>query len=735
MVGTNWIRKAAGLALAAVVFTGFVRQADLSVRAEGVPAKPEDNANYAETMSVTFDTALNASFEGGVIRNNDASKEAPCLFGGISLQKSDAYVYRASVTVSGNFSATETWKGPRLIFRGNDVDNYLCLALYSDSIMIMHRKDGNWSSTDFTDDEFPAVPFQRESGKTYDIALLSEDGFVTVWVDGQLMFNRVAVPQYNTQMGILFAQAACSVRDIQIYNTSKEERPSAEPVPERPEGAPNLADGMYVNTFDSGTFENGVLTATKENDAIMPFGIVVDRGTPLLYEATFRVDKEYDDVWKGPRFIFRSSTDYSQYLAVSFFKDQVVVLNIGVNWSDEIPSPQPVAFHRETGRDYKVTILSTAESLSVWLDGKQIFQNVSIPSLPADSMGVTFAQSLGEIKDIGIYAMDGSGGGTPSSPGGDLPNESVPVMPEGNVDLLPDNYSLEDYSGGTLKVSYLDGELVNLDAQSDGVFLFQSFPGLKYDDTYVLKFKLTIQEVTPNEAVGDSESMGPRIIFRAESNQAYLAFTFFKDKALLLGYHHGEYSTPVEVPFHRQLGQEYEIVIRSEPESVKIWVDNTLIIDYDGLPSYSPRVGAQIYRAAIRMKDITVFNVNPDNPEVHEAEEKSPEPILPGNTLEPGASRRPAPGNPLLIVWIAAAVIGAAGAVAVTVVLIIRRKKKQKAPLATDESESAQETDAPDESPKSLDEVSGCEENNVFSGRGDDIEEDEIPLHSDTQKY
>lgn len=271
-------------------------------------------------------------------------------------------------------------------------------------------------------------------------------------------------------------------------------------------------------------------------------------------------------------------------------------------------------------------------------------------------------------------------------------SESPPQIPEGNINLITTSDGLYDSTKGKIGVTYnrTYNVLANTNDLQSAFIQFANVKGLKSSDTYLFKFKLITKTAQPNPEYNDYTSMGARIIFRGiESGNKdgrtdnYCTFSMFaksmavhvyKDKASVV--------TPLYVNFPRELGKEYDIAILSGPTEVSIWVDGKLCINQKGLPQYDPFFGVNIYRASVVLKNIEVYNINPDNPEDLKQTESNDKLTYIKNTLEGVQGSIPPANQKGRLEFVAGIAVAAFALIMIPIVIIlhIRAKKRYKRP-------------------------------------------------------
>lgn len=258
--------------------------------------------------------------------------------------------------------------------------------------------------------------------------------------------------------------------------------------------------------------------------------------------------------------------------------------------------------------------------------------------------------------------------------------ETSPDIPNGNTNLISTYSTISDTSKEALEISYdkLNRVLQNRIDNANGFVKFEGIKGLKMSDTYMYRLKLTVFSTQPNLEFNDHTSQGARIIFRGNDNASYCFFSLFSNSAGYYSYIENSLLKSKTVTFTRELSKEYDICILTGPNELSIWVDNVLFIHEIGTPSFEPYIGAQIYRSSVKLANIEVYNMAPDDKDALASEEERVDMITNYNEFDGVESRLPETGSVLLfktIFWLAMAVILFAVLCAVIFVPIYLRKK------------------------------------------------------------
>lgn len=272
--------------------------------------------------------------------------------------------------------------------------------------------------------------------------------------------------------------------------------------------------------------------------------------------------------------------------------------------------------------------------------------------------------------------------------------ENPPEVPEGNRNLITTFERLDDTSNGKLGVGYnrVDNMLSNSEDLESGFVRFTGLKGLKPEDTYIYRFQLVVRSAQPNPKYNDTNSMGARVIFRGNGDltqtnknlqdvvtKDYITFSIFNTNLGIHCYQGNEVGDNyLYVPFRRELGRAYDVVILSGPSQVSVWVDGKLNIHYEDLPKYDPYIGVNIYRASIQMRDIGVYNIAPVDPEAAAAVSQQAKMTLTNNSLKDIPSTLPDAGSPGLIALVVGTAAGVVSLLLFVGAVLLRKRAKCK---------------------------------------------------------
>lgn len=581
-----------------------------------VPAKPEGNGDYADTMQMVTNTIL--CYEKGEIYTKTDKDPLKTEFEYLPFTARDSYVIGFDVCVK---KADESWKSPRLIFGTDNKEQELALFVTGDAIMIAQGAEIIHSKA-----------FPRELNKTYRVDMLVTAKTVSVWVDNILMINAFKTPaKLTAKTGILFEYTVAKISNIDMYYSTpvKYVRPD---VPETPVlkkiGANqyNAAEWMKVSLNGkpyTGYFGNKLMSNDPKNGVNYQFeNMPITDDMSYYYSGTYKLQVS-DISWKGPRFIFRSKEKTPVYTALTH---DAVVLMVG----DEVLTSAP--FKTEIGKEYDVVIYSTPTRVSMWIDGQNILNNFDLSSVSANGlnakMGLWFEMCVAEVTNISIYGKKVVF--NPDFVDMELYNDKyyrmsgVPGMPEGGLNLFQ-NIRMYDASQGALGAAfdkdnniltteYADafGELIFTDANGSG-----NLNGLKNGSSYVFSFTHKVDKWTA-EHIGQTgawitlnKSAVPSTT-RANSIRVGVS----GDALMLRAYQEGQLIVDQTTPFTRKNGQEYDFDIVHGKNWIKVYVDDVLKIVATDLPTYNVEFDIEVSKAKTVFKDFVLYELEDSGLEI-----------------------------------------------------------------------------------------------------------------------
>ena len=574
-----------------------------------VPAKPEGNGDYADTMQMITNTIL--CYENGAVYSKTDEEALKTEFEYLPFNVGDSYVIGFDICVS---KANESWKSPRITFGTDTKNQELALFVTGDALMIAQGADIIHSKA-----------FPRELNKTYRIDMLVKEKTVSVWVDDILMINAFKTPTKSTaKTGILFEYVVAKMSNIDMYYSTpvKYIRPD---VPEIPvlkkigENQYNAAEWMKVSLGGNpytGYFGNQLISNDPQNGINYQFeNMPITDDMSYYYSGTYKLHVS-DVSWKGARFIFRSKEKTPVYAAIT---QDAVVLMIG----QEVLTSAP--FKTEIGKAYDVVIYSTPTRVSMWIDGQSIFNNFDLSVVAANrlnaQMGLWFEMCVAEVTNISIYGDKIVF--NPDFVDMELYNDKyyrmkgVPGMPEGGLNLFQ-NIRMYDASQGALgavfdkdtnilTTEYTDstGEVVFLDANGSG-----NLNGLKNGSSYVFSFTHKVDDWTADN-IGQSGAWVTlnRSAVPSTTRANSISIGVSGDALMLKAYQEDRLIVDQITPFTRVNGQEYKFDVVHGKNWIKVYVDDVLKIVAIDLPTYNIEFNIEITNAKTVFKDFVLYEL------------------------------------------------------------------------------------------------------------------------------
>lgn len=598
-----------------------------------VPKKPNTNGDYADTMQVPQSTVI--TYENGTVFTTTDKVPATAIFEYLPFKADETYVYGFNINTH---KAEKVWMGPRIIFGEDASGRDLALFITQYEIVVaagsevLYKKD-----------------FVREFKEDYRVDLLVEPDAVTVWIDNILMVEKCKTPnKVQAKTGILFENTIAYMSDIDLYYTDLVEY--VPPViPEKPvlkkikNGQYNAAEWMKVtlNGKTHGGYFGNKLSSTDSSEGYTYLfdNLPISDEMSYYYSATFKVN-ESSAIWKGPRFIFRYSDKVPMYVAIT--KTGIMVLAGG----EEVKvSP----FELELGKNYDIVIYSTPDSVSVWLDGKCILENIDLSAYCKKGvlnarLGLLFELCRADVTNLAIYGDKVVF--NPDYVDIDLYNDEyyrmsgIPAMPKDGINLFQ-NITMTDYSEGSLGALF-DSKKNVLTTQYDngtGEVVFtdaigsSNINGLKNGSGYVFSFTYKVDSWEA-ETVGESglwmilnSSTSPST---TQPNQVSLGIS--GDALLLNVYKNGAITDEQTIPFTRQNAKEYNISVVHGKNWIKLYVDNVLKMVATDLPIYNVEFTFGLNNICSQFENFMLYEFVNSGLKIRDLSDKK-EAVLAGTTL------------------------------------------------------------------------------------------------------
>lgn len=264
--------------------------------------------------------------------------------------------YRFSMNILVEEADNSNLQSPAVFFRGNG-NKQVGLVFRGDGAYIVNQSvlgipgpDGqsSWRNV------------KRVLGKTHQVELQSEVDNVSVWIDGALVYDRFPLGDYaglDANPQIWFVQGAgvkAQVGDLDILPLT--------PEPITPESV--LAAGSpYEKTGVSGA-------------QYMDFNTNLSPGNTYYMQADITAYSQ-SIFWAGTRFIVRSGQAGGKEGQIYVLLRGEGIFILG-NYDGEKVLARNYDVKRTLGRTYRLTVKTTPQTVSVWLDGQMIFDRISL---------------------------------------------------------------------------------------------------------------------------------------------------------------------------------------------------------------------------------------------------------------------------------------------------------------------------------------------------------------------
>lgn len=568
-----------------------------------VPAKPEGNGDYADTMQVSSNSVV--KYENGTVYSTTNATTATALFEYLPFAANETYVYGFDIEVE---QTDKNWKGPRIIFAKDKDGKSYALFVTANSLIVARG-----------DKEIAKVPFVREANKKYRIDLLVEPDAVTVWLNNVLQMEKCTTPNKDkATTGILFENAIARMSDIDLYYTTFKTY-VAPVIPKKPvlknitTNQYNAADWMSVLLAGKqyGGYFNNKLSSTDDSAGYLYTfeDLPITDEMSYYYSATYNVERSTAN-WKGPRFIIRKMGENPIYVAVT----QASILVLA---GSESVASAPLKL--EFGKDYNIVMYSTPTTLSVWINNECVLENIDLSEYGKLSakMGLLFELCRAKVTSIAIYGdkvvFD------PNYVDEELYNsvyykmDGIPKMTGTN---LFQNIRMIDRSGGSIGASFDAQNNIFITEYKNGVgdvsFVdakgSNNLNGLKNESGYVFSFTHKVDGweadsigqsgvwFTLNSSSVPSTSTSNTIALGI-SGDAVMLRVLKEDKELL----------KETIPFSRQNGKEYNFSVVHGKNWIKLFVDNELKMVCTNLPTYNVDFACKISNVASTFHNFKLY--------------------------------------------------------------------------------------------------------------------------------
>lgn len=510
------------------------------------------------------------------------------------------YVFTAEINSS---NVNTFWSGVRFSLRSGN--NHLENGVTGGEIFVIFRNDGLYLSGISNGEKTIAsnTSVKRVAGYTYRITVKTTPDKVSVWIDGQKVLEDISLiwtdgtqtvdftalpanPKLNftNGNGESNIQTVSTAANIKIFNdpcTDNPADPDAEPVFDAENHKDYTADMKVVR--DGVEIDKAAsYTEAGQGTVNYYFETELTKKSIYYYTATVCFTEIYAD-WATPQLIMREgrmSDGNNDNIQLAFRTGiTAVVNNKGSGISKDLTDSST---HGNIGRKHRLTVKSEVDKLSVWIDGKLVFKEVSLDgysnlnSAPGIRFMLGNGPSEATVSDIKIW-----NNGTTDNP----PNEYDPTD-----EPIFDSQKHVDYSA----VMQITKNEENYTAET---FTEKGEAG---DINYSFKTALTnlstyyMTYYVDYESIADSWTV-PHIMLRSgvkpngEYDEIYLSI---RTNGLVITNMKGSgLKELTNFDFKAQAGKTYKITVKCSPDKVSVWLNKALyfydvnLLDYSGLYS------------------------------------------------------------------------------------------------------------------------------------------------------
>lgn len=566
----------------------------------------KDNEKTVDYTYMNIDPAIkfmsaDATVANVVIYNDDVkpiydAQKNTDLTAGMKINKTNetAVAFDGSaITDSGNSGASQYWLSPAptagsdLYFSADVMPtsvnvNWAAVAFHltagSNSLNVSLRNDlyifgkSGAATVTSTYNEYQNTLLTQQEGKPYNIAVAVEDMMVSVWIDGILYLDSVDCSSYladgyNLSIRYNFGsndskKSEFTVSNFKVWN-------NVEPCPTYDSEIhasynDDLNDMWVTNIANNAVSKYEYNGTIRENNAKGRYKYTFDSAVSTLhssetfyYSATVRMDKITDE-WAGPVLYLRGN-NASNY-GVSLQKRCAIVIDQGTNAVKDTNGVfSNGKFIMTAQKDYVITVKSSADKFSMWIDGMPVFEDFAL--------GSNFA-NLPANPYIG-FVMGGTEGNN------DITVKNINLWTEKNDDtdydfaLHTKDGETVDYEGQTITASRPTG------SERDYLYLVKS--DIKRETPFVMSVEYTQSQTNANWS-------GIRIIPREGTSTAtgnYLSVqVMLRETGLyVFGVDTTDRTLTSATNCTLVAGKTYKVSVYSTVDSISVWVNGILYIN------------------------------------------------------------------------------------------------------------------------------------------------------------
>ena len=585
--------------------------------------------NIADKMTILSDEGYVDSSTRSFEYNGNSNKRYD--YSEVKYQN-NSYVYSANVFYNANKTILQNgtevnWEGVRFTiakakYKGREY--YIQLSMRGDinqmGVFAMDCETFEELASPMTWSYYETVPENE-----YRCTIAFDNGVISFWRDGSLLIDgydlsnncNYCFTDIKAQTGFYFEMCGGKVSDIKIYGQNIYITKKA---PVLVNDIPKFSSDQYNAAQFMRVFKNGIRDylyndfTVKNSDYIhtnryvfenIPFETGIDA---YVFRADVTVDVREKE-WHSPRLLFRTAGINSYYVAL--FENQILLLKN----SDRVLAS--INYDVQLGKAYDVAILSTANFVTVWIDGEVIFRydlSEEQSGKPIATPGVLFENCAGSLKNIKIYGktIEFDKEVVPE----DLYNNQyymmngIPAKPTGSINYFENSILAGAFAniGGEYKNGVFRNTVT--DQSASICFLDQkgnyNLNGLSNSTEFVFHYRLKVDSLGENES---AISCVFRKNMHPSNSTAYQTqFTVYEDRLALQSYENDKQLICAETPFSLICGKEYDITILTGKSWAKIWIDGELLFVVPELPHYDVYIGYGIFSAAVSMDDFELYD-------------------------------------------------------------------------------------------------------------------------------
>ena len=476
------------------------------------------------------------------------------------------YIFFADVSFSDNKNILPSkqeinWEG--IIFRAakaeKDNKSYFIEVRVRKNNLLIYAVDEDGKETLLSNQSL-VTPY----GKAQPYVLEYKSGEITLWRDDIKILNAFRPAGFGFKnisafMGIGGEVCNFSFDNMHLVNKfAKHDRKIPEKI------ASNGDYGTITEVSENSviSFNNNVLKCKSDKGGERVFFqyLPFDVNDTYVFGCDVTVEKA-DQPWMGPRFIFGKNSK-GEEIALFFTAGNLLV----VEGSKTIYS---LNFKRELGETYRFDMLIEPTSITVWVNEILLIDGVRTSPKSEAMTGILFENAVATVKNINMYYTTPVDFVIPKK-------KPKPVLKY----IEPNQYNAAEFAKVTLNDKdfngYFDCKLSSNNNKNGLRYMFKDLP-IGDDQSYYYSS-------TFNVSLSEENWKGPRYIYRKGANVTmYCAIT--QTSILLLA----DGAVVASSPFELKIGQSYNIVIYSTPDTVSVWVDDNIVFSNIDLSKYSAK--------------------------------------------------------------------------------------------------------------------------------------------------